>query len=164
MLKKVPLFAAITAAVGALAIPMQASAHDPVAGLLIGGGIGAAVGGPPGAAVGAFLGAIIGAETHHGHGPAYRGHGNYAPGYDSRYAPQAYAPEPTYYAPPAPVYEGPVRYAAPRAYYSPPVHYAPPPAYRSARVYAAPRHDSRYERHGRRYEGYRDPYDRRGYR
>ena len=89
MKAKALLFAALATACGTLAYSSQASAHDPLAGAIIGGGIGAAVGGPPGAAVGAVLGTIIGAEGHgHRHDRYYE-----EPVYgEPRHAPRRYAP------------------------------------------------------------------------
>jgi hypothetical protein len=116
MLKK-PLVIATTAAALAVAtLSTQASAADPLAGALIGGGIGAAIGhgagGRNGAAVGGVLGAIVGssiaADSGYYGGPGrYGSSGYYAP------APAYYAPAPAYYEPapvyyePAPVYYGP---------------------------------------------------------
>lgn len=188
MLRKPLMIAAITAAAGAMAFSSQVSAHDPVAGALIGGGIGAAVAGPPGAAVGAILGTIIGAEDRR-HGYDYRGPRYQESPYDEpRYpsqgyapAPGYYAPEPAYYAPP-PVYYAPPRYLSAPVYYDAPryapprVHRAPPPIYRSAGVIVTPRHDrrgeGRYERrgedrpdrHGSRRDGHRDQREGRGNR
>lgn len=148
---KSSILIAALAAAGALALPTQASAHDPVAGAIIGGGIGAALGGPPGAAIGAILGTIAGGEGHHGH--AYP---DYA--YDEpRHAPRRYGPPPAYY-PPAPAYypPAPVYYAPqPPVYYAPPVHYSAP-AYRPARAFGGHHYAPRYERHGYRVDGYRN--------
>lgn len=160
-----PLFVAAIAAAAALTIPLQASAHDPVAGAIIGGVIGGAAGGPPGAAAGAIIGGIIGSEGHHHPHGYYRGAPYYAP------PPVAYAPR-TYYAPPSTYYAPPQEYYAPPpvAYAPPPVYYAPPVVYRAAPVYAyGPRYVSRgyYGPHYRHYNGrhdggrYRDGYGRR---
>jgi hypothetical protein len=160
MNRKAKFLAVLATAAGTLAFSSQASAHEPLAGAIIGGGIGAAVGGPPGAAVGAVLGTIIGAESDHGH--RYRDRPYYDPAYeDPRYAPRRYAPsyysppppayypEPTYYAPPPPVYYAPAQYVAP------PVYYAPRPHYRHDRVYVEPRHGWRQGRDDRHRDGYR---------
>ena len=155
-MRKTFLVAAITTALAAMTFSTQASAGDPVAGAIIGGGIGAAVAGPPGAAVGAIIGTIAGAAD-----PYYYRHGYRGPGYDGR---RYYGPAPAYY-PPAPAYYPPAQ-----AYYAPATeYYAPPVIYRSARAYAyEPRYvrqDRHYDARGDRHEGrrYRDGYDR-GYR
>ena len=96
-----------------------ASAHDPLAGALIGGGIGAAVGGGPGAAVGAVLGTIAASDHHYNH-DRYSERRYY---YDDRPVRQ-YAPTSYYYSAPAPVY-----YSAPPVYYSSPVYYSTPVYY-----------------------------------
>jgi hypothetical protein len=169
-MRKSFLVAAMTAAAAAMTFSTQASAGDPVAGAIIGGGIGAAVAGPPGAAVGAIIGTIAGAAD-----PYYYRHGYRGPGYDGR---RYYGPAPAYY-PPAPAYYPPAQayYPPAQAYYAPateyyappPAYYAPPVIYRSARAYAyEPRYvrqDRHYDARGDRHEGrrYRDGYDR-GYR
>ena len=102
MLKKPLMTAALIAGLAAATFSTQASAHDPVLGALIGGGIGAAVGGPPGAAIGAIIGLAAGADPYY-HEPRYYDRGYSAPRYYDR---GYYAPAPTYYAP-APVYYGP---------------------------------------------------------
>ena len=172
MLKRTMLVATVAATLGAVGFSSQASAHDPIAGALIGGGIGAAIAGPPGAAVGAIIGTIAGAESHHYYAPqrygdvAYDNRRYYAPepayyppAPTAYYAPEPayYQPAPTYYAPPAPVYYAP-------AYYEPaPVYRGPAVVYRSPRAFHdAPRREARV----RTYDGYREarvrPYD--GYR
>lgn len=122
MLKQ-PLVIATTAAALALAgISTQAAAADPLAGALIGGGIGAAIGhsadGHHGAAVGGVLGAIVGSAIAADSGPYYYDRGYYDGGY--------YAPAPRAYYAPAPVYVEP----AP-VYYGPSVVYSYGPSYRS---------------------------------
>ena len=147
MSKKLLLIATMTVAVAAAAFPTRASAGDPVAGALIGGGIGAAVGGPPGAAVGAVIGTIIGAESR----PYYRrGYYRDEAYYEPRYRERGYyAPryrEQGYYAPPVARYyeSAPVFYAPPPQYYAPePVYYGPAIVYRSHPSYG---YDRRYVR------------------
>jgi hypothetical protein len=131
--------AATAAALALAALSTQAFACDPIAGALVGGGIGAVVGNGPGAAVGAVIGSTIAATT-----PCYDDRRYYAPPraayYEPRYAQRTYddrryyAPAPAYadqgYAPdpgyaPAPAYAAP-----PPTYYQPaPTYYAPAPAY-----------------------------------
>ena len=174
-MRKSYLLAAATTAVAAMTFSTQASAGDPLAGAIIGGGIGAAIGGPPGAAVGAIIGTIAGAsDPYYHHGYPVGGYYGAPPAY---YAP---APAPEYY-PPA---QGPAYYPAPQApayypsapaYYAPStVYYAPPVVYGAPRAYAygAPRayaYGPRYVSQGRYYDRrgggqhYRNGHDR-GYR
>jgi hypothetical protein len=148
-MRKKTLLVAGAAAAAALTWSVPAAAHggEAVAGMIVGGGIGAAVGGPPGAAVGAFLGAIIGTESspHPGYGDRSLGY------YEPRHygpPPAAYRPAPTYYnAPPAyynapPAYSG--GYSQPQSYgYD---RYAPPRGYQHAEYQRAPQQYTRDER------------------
>ena len=56
-----PFHFATAAALSLAALSPQAFACDPVAGALVGGGIGAVIGNGPGAAVGAVIGSTIAA-------------------------------------------------------------------------------------------------------
>jgi hypothetical protein len=115
MLKKSLVIAVAAAGLGAAALSTPASAGDPLAGALIGGGIGAAIGHSTGshngAAVGGVLGAIVGSSIAADSGPYYgsRYYG-YRPPVGRYYvpppAPVYYGPAPLYYEP-APVYYGP---------------------------------------------------------
>ena len=119
-MKKPLLIATVTAALAAATFSTQASACDPIPGMLIGGGIGAAIGNAPGAAVGAIIGSAI-----TGSAPCY-----YERDYDRAYAPRRYYDR-EYYAPPV-AYE--------RGYYAPPpvAYYEPAPVYYASAVYYAP--------------------------
>ncbi len=80
-MQKKPLWiAAIGVTVAAMGFSTQASAGDPIAGAIIGGGIGAAVAGPPGAAVGAIIGTIAGSTTPY-YGGYYPEPADYGGGY-----------------------------------------------------------------------------------
>jgi hypothetical protein len=144
MTKKPLWIATLGSALALATVSTQAQAGDPVAGMLIGGGIGAAVAGPPGAAVGAILGSLAASDPYYDRG--YYGRGYYAP----RYAQREYYAAPAYY-PPAAAY-----YAPGPAYYNyEPAYYGPGVVYRSERRYAeAPRYArGGYERGG--YERHR---------
>jgi hypothetical protein len=149
-MRKRSLWLASLAVAGCAAtFSMPASAGDPVAGMLIGGGIGAAIGGPPGAAIGAVIGSIAATSD-----PYYDRH-YYGRGY--------YGPSAGYYAPPrVAYYDAP--YYAPRRVYAEP-YYAPRVEYRryDERRY---RDDRRYYRDDRRDERHyqRGEFDRRDYR
>ena len=157
-MKKTLLAVTLTAAAAAATFSTQASAHDPIAGALIGGGIGAAVGGPPGAAVGAILGLAIGSDSHRYRDRRY--YGERPDYYDPRYSERRYYDR------------APARYVAP-AYAEPPRVYRASPryeyeqqrAYRDDRGYDRryePRYDDRRYQEDRRYEPqYR--YDERSY-
>ena len=145
MSKKPAWIATLGAALALATLSTQAHAGDPVAGMLIGGGIGAAVAGPPGAAVGAILGSIAATSDPYYdrryYGQRYYGQHYYEPRYAER---EYYAPPPAYY-PPAAAY-----YAPGPAYYNyAPAYYGPGVVYRSERRYAqAPRYArGGYERH-----------------
>ena len=160
-MRKTLLAVTFTAAAAAAAFSSQASAHDPIAGALIGGGIGAAVGGPPGAAVGAILGLAIGADSHSYRDRRYYGERH---DYDPRYSERRYDRAPARYYEPA--------YAeAPRVYRASPRYMEQPRANRDYdrgydRRYE-PRYDDRRYQEDRRYEPqYRSDerrYDDRGY-
>lgn len=151
MTKKPLLIASLTAGIALSVFSIQARAGDPVAGALIGGGIGAAIAGPPGAAVGAILGTIAGSEPYYDRryaGPVYAERPYYAPVPAPAYYPSQpsyYPSQPSYYAPPA--YYGPQVYYAPSAYYAPRAYYYRP--------YAKYGYAPRQEVH-RRYEEQRD--------
>ena len=127
------LVATVAIAGAAAGFTTTASAGDPVAGALIGGGIGAAIGNGPGAAVGAVIGSAIAASE-----PPYYERRAY---YDAPPARYYDAPPARYYdAPPARYYEAPSYYEpAPRYYSSPaPVYYEPAPVYYAPRYYVPP--------------------------
>jgi len=129
-------FAAAAAALSVAALSPQAFACDPVAGALVGGGIGAVIGNGPGAAVGAVIGSSIAAST-----PCYDQPPR-AAYYEPRYADRAYREDRRYYAP-QPSYSEPSyaepAYAAPSYYAPAPTYYAPAPTYYApAPTYYAP--------------------------
>ena len=93
---KTTLIAAAAAALALGTFSTQASAHDPVAGALLGTAIGAAAGGPVGAAVGAVIGTVIASDPYSRRGyrdgpydSGDRGYG-YRGEYRGDYGPRAY--------------------------------------------------------------------------
>jgi hypothetical protein len=172
-----PFHFATAAALSLAALSPQAFACDPVAGALVGGGIGAVIGNGPGAAVGAVIGSTIAAST-----PCYDQYPPRAAYYEPRYAERTYredrryyAPQPSYaqpsyaqpsYAEPAyaePAYAPPSYYAPAPAYYAPaPTYYAPSPYYYSPSpyVYAAAAAVPYFAYRGARYASYGRHYRR----
>ncbi|HEX7402637.1 MAG TPA: hypothetical protein VF287_01375 [Usitatibacter sp.] len=153
-------FATAAAALSLAALSPQAFACDPVAGALVGGGIGAVIGNGPGAAVGAVIGSTIAAAT-----PCYDTYPPRAAYYEPRYADDRryYAPQPSYAQPQyaQPQYAEPA-YAAPSYYAPAPTYYAPAPYYYSPSpiVYAAAAAIPYFVYRGARYASYGRHYRR----